>query len=65
MGAESGNKKADKNMISFRCIYEIKDLNKHQIINDRFRNIINEEIKSKIKILNGKKKTRYNFFEKI
>ena len=51
------------NEISFRCTYEVEDYEEIQIINDRFKptkgeeeDIINYEIKSKIKILNGKKK---------
>ena len=42
--------------ISFRCTYLIKDNNEIQIINDRGIVEINEEIESKIKILNGNKK---------
>ena len=43
------------NLISFKCIYEIKDYNEIQIINYRGIKEINEEIKSKIKIINGDK----------
>ena len=41
--------------LSFKCTYEIKDYNEIQIINDRDNDYINEEIKSKIKIINGDK----------
>ena len=44
-----------KNEISFKCTYEIKDFNEIQILNYRGTSQINEEIKSKIKILNGNK----------
>ena len=50
------------NEISFRCTYEVEDYEEIQIINDRYKpikgekEIINYEIKSKIKILNGKNK---------
>ena len=43
------------NLISFKCIYEIKDYNEIQIINYRGKKEINEEPKSKIKIKNGDK----------
>ena len=42
--------------ISFRCTYLIKDNDEIQIINNRGKVEINEEIESKIKILNGNKK---------
>ena len=45
--------------VSFRCIYEIKDDNEVQIINDtgyQKSKIVNEEIKSKIKIINNETK---------
>ena len=41
-----------------KCIYEIKDYNPTQIINYRSENYINEEIESKIKILNGDTKEK-------
>jgi len=40
------------NKISFRCSYDIKNDDDIQIINDQSDKKINEEIKSKIKILN-------------
>ena len=49
------NKIKTENVISFKCIYEIKDYNKIQIMNYRNDKEINEEIKSKIKIINGDK----------
>ena len=45
-----------KEKISFRCTYLIKDNNEIQIINNRGKVEINEEIESKIKILNDNKK---------
>ena len=59
MGAQQGKtkeNKSKKNNASFRCIYEIKDYSDTQIINDRDENNMNEEIKTKVKILNDKKK---------
>ena len=59
MGCSSINERPE---ISFRCIYDIKNYNENQIINDRCyvnnREVINEEIKSKIKILNGNQKNQ-------
>ena len=49
------------NKVSFRCIYHIKDYNEIQIINDRDKATINEEIKSKLKILNDNKKEELVF----
>ena len=60
MGA-SGDNHITKDEISFRCTYDIKDINDDiQIINDRcfLYDKINDEIKSKIKILNGNKKKK-------
>ena len=54
--ANDGNPKKDKN-ISFSCTYEANDINNDiQIINNIFGKYINEEIESKIKILNNEKK---------
>ena len=50
------NKNEELNEISFRCTYEIKDNNEIQILNDRREGNVNEEIKQRIKILNGNKK---------
>ena len=53
-------KKAFNNEISFRCTYDIKNINnKTLIMNDRIKyideenEVINKEIKEKVKILNG------------
>ena len=43
------------------CIYEIKDNNYTQIINNKSRLYANEEIEKKIKILNGDKKEKLVF----
>ena len=56
--------------ISFRCTYDIKNGNEIRIINDRSfvddnREVINEEIKSKIKILNGLHKEELIFNKKF
>ena len=54
--------------VSFICIYDVKDYNEIQIINDRYKNEIKEEIKSKIKILNGDNKEELLFknrFDKL
>ena len=46
-----------KDGISYiRCTYEIKDINEVQIMNDRSENYSNDEIASKIQILNGDEK---------
>ena len=50
---------------SFRCTYLIKDNNEIQIINNRGKVEINEEIESKIKILNGNKKEDLIFLKKF
>ena len=44
-----------KKEVSFKCIYEIKDNNEIQILNYRNEDNINEDIKSKIKIVNNNK----------
>ena len=67
MGA-SGDNRTTKDEISFRCTYDIKDINDYiQIINDRYflYDKINNEIKSKIKILNGNKKEEIIFNKKF
>ena len=43
------------NKISFKCFYDIRDHNYTQIINNRYENLINNEIEAKIKILNNNK----------
>ena len=55
---------------SFRCTYDVKNGNEIRIINDRCfvdnnREVINEEIKSKIKILNDNKKEELIFNKKF
>ena len=50
---------------SIRCFYEIKDYNEIQIINDRDGFYINEEIKSKIKMFDGKRITELIMKKKI
>ena len=54
MGASGANKN-----ISFRCTYEVKDINEDiHIINNKVGMKINEEIESKIKILNNGQKEK-------
>ena len=45
------NKKKEENIISFTCFYEINDYNETQIINNKSNDLVNNEIESKIKIL--------------
>ena len=52
----NSNIKEKKIGISFRCTYEIKNFEEIQILNDKSEDELNEEIKAKIKILNGDKK---------
>ena len=61
------NKQNKRPKYSFRCTYEIKDYNATQIINNCFKNnmLLNEEIESKIKILNGNKKEKLIFKKKF
>ena len=47
--------KENKNASYIKCSYYIKDHNLTQIINNRGEKYINEEIESKIKIVNGNK----------
>ena len=58
------------NQISFRCIYDVKDYHEIRIINDTgykdyYIPIINEEIKSKIKIINNNNKEELIFNKKF
>ena len=54
------------NKISFRCIYDIKNNNNEtQIINNKYEEYINEDIESKIKILNDNKKENLIFKKKF
>ena len=48
-----------------KCTYEIKDNNETQILNYKEEYFINEEIESKIKILNGDKKEKIIFTKKF
>ena len=54
-----------KNEIAFRCTYETKDFNEIQILNFRGKVEINEEIHTKIKILNNNKKEDLVFTKKF
>ena len=57
------NNNKENNQASFRCFYDVKNINEEiQIINDTdINNKINKEIKSKIKILNDNKKEELIF----
>ena len=60
--------KNTKNKISFKCIYDIKDFNYTQIINNQYEYLVNEEIEQKIKIINNNKKENIVFqkrFDKL
>ena len=60
--------KSNNKLSYIKCTYEIKDQEKTQILNYRSENYTNEEIESKIKILNGDKIEELIFkkkFEKI
>ena len=58
---ESRPTKYGKGISYIECIYDIKDSNETQIINDRGKTYINEEIGRKIKILNGNRKENLIF----
>ena len=59
------NSKKDKN-ISFSCTYEVNVINNDiQIINNRFGKYINEEIETKIKILNNGQKEKLVYKKKF
>ena len=55
------------NCISYiECTYDIKDINSEtQIMNNRGEIFINEEIESKIKILNGNQREKLTLKKKI
>ena len=60
------NNNNDNNQVSFRCFYDVKNKNEEmQIINYKCNNKINEEIESKIKILNKNKKEEIIFTKKF
>ena len=64
------NEGITQNQISFRCIYDVKDYHEIRIINDTgykdyYIPIINEEIKSKIKIINNNNKEELIFNKKF
>jgi hypothetical protein len=62
---DNPNQGKKENKISFRCTYEIKNYNEIQILNYRGLNEINEEIKTKIKILNLDKIEELIFIKKF
>ena len=52
-------------MSYIKCTYEIKDNNETQILNNKGEKFTNEEIESKIKMLNGDKKEKLIFTKKF
>ena len=62
----SCNTNKQKNQYSLiRCTYDIKDLNETKIINNRYEDIINKDIESKIKIWNNNIKEKLIFRKKF
>ena len=57
--------KENKKISYIKCTYEVKEDKENQIINDRSENYVNEEVASKIKILNGDKKENLIFKKKF
>ena len=54
------------NQVSFRCFYDIKDINESiNIINDSYDKYKNKEIESRIKILNRNKKKELTFWKRF
>jgi len=60
----SKKSQTEKIGMTIRCTYEIKDNNEIQIINNRDKNDINEEIEKKIKIYHAKKNQKLNLIFK-
>ena len=67
-----GDKDTEKDLLKItdglpyiKCVYDIKNHNETQIINYRGEKRINEEIESKIQILNGNKKEKIKFTKKF
>ena len=50
------SKKINNGDSLIKCIYDVKENNEIQIINDRIGNMLNEDIQAKIKIWNNNKK---------
>ena len=59
------NIQIDQNQMQIICTYDIKDNNEIQIINNKDKDDVNEEIEQKIKILNGEKKDKLIFKKKF
>ena len=59
------NKKEEENKVSFTCFYEINDYNETQIINNKSNDLINKEIETKIKIIEGDNTKNIVFKKKI
>ena len=58
------SKKINNGESLIKCIYDVKENNEIQIINDRAGNYLNEDIEEKIKIWNNNKKEKLIFVEK-
>ena len=54
------------NQISFRCTYKVEDINKNiRLVNDRLNYMENQEISTKIRILNNNKKENLIFLKRF
>ena len=58
-------KKINNGESLIKCIYDVKENNEIQIINNRFGNYINEDIEAKIKIWNNNKKEKLIYKKKF
>ena len=59
------SKKINKGESLIKCIYDVKENNEIQIINDRIENMLNEDIQAKIKIWNNNKKEKLIYKKKF
>ena len=59
------SKKINNGESLIKCIYDVKEKNEIQIINDRTENVLNEDIKAKIKIWNNNKKEKLIYKKKF
>ena len=59
------SKKINNGESLIKCIYDVKENNEIQIINDRAENMLNKDIKAKIKIWNNNKKEKLIYKKKF
>ena len=59
------SKKINKGESLIKCIYDVKEKNEIQIINDRIGNMLNEDIEAKIKIWSNNKKEKLIYKKKF